>query len=102
LSIESRLQRGSVGFTLHTKDLRTWRRDHVHGVPFKDRLCIEDEKKDPHTIDKQIAAMALIRDMTVVTRNQGASLRTIAGLKMLNPFAEPPAGGAPRAGEPMQ
>ena len=63
---------------------------------------LSGEKKDPHTIDKQIAAMALIRDMTVVTRDQGASFRTIAGLKTLNPFAEPPLSGEPRGGETLQ
>lgn len=63
---------------------------------------LSGEKQDPHTIDKQIAAMALIRDMTVVTRDQGASFRTIAGLKLLNPFAKPPAGVAHRSVEPLQ
>ncbi len=58
---------------------------------------LSGEKKDPHTIDKQIAAMALIRDMTVVTRDQGASFRTIPGLKILNPFVELPP-GYPRLG----
>jgi predicted nucleic acid-binding protein len=63
---------------------------------------LSGEKKDPHTIDKQIAAMALIRDMTVVTRDQGASFRTVPGLKMLNPFAEPPS-GYPHSGiEPLR
>lgn len=52
------------------------------------------EKKDPHTIDKQIAAMALIRDITVVTRDQGASFCKVPGLKMLNPFADAPEGGS--------
>lgn len=63
---------------------------------------LSGEKKDPHTIDKQIAAMALIRDMTVVTRDRGASLRTIPGLKMLNPFAEPPPGYPHAGAEPLQ
>jgi predicted nucleic acid-binding protein len=55
---------------------------------------LSGEKKDPHTIDKQIAAMALIRDMTVVTRDPGASFCRIPGLKLLNPFSAPPAGAA--------
>lgn len=55
---------------------------------------LSGEKKDPHTIDKQIAAMALIRDMRVVTRDQGGSFCRIPGLKLLNPFSDPPAGAA--------
>lgn len=50
---------------------------------------LSGEKKDPHTIDKQIAAMALLRDMTVVSRDRGDSFRAIPGLKLLNPFDEP-------------
>lgn len=49
---------------------------------------LSGEKKDPHTIDKQIAAIALIRDMTVVTR--GGSFALIRGLKLLNPFEDQP------------
>lgn len=50
---------------------------------------LSGEKKDPHTIDKQIAAMALLRDMTVVSRDGGGSFRTIPGLRLLDPFDEP-------------
>jgi predicted nucleic acid-binding protein len=51
---------------------------------------LSGEKKDPHTIDKQIAAIAMIRDMTLVTRDSGGGFRTIVdrGLKVLNPFEE--------------
>lgn len=40
-----------------------------------------------HPIDKQIAAIALIHDMTVVTRNTGDFAET--GAKTLNPFSSP-------------
>jgi predicted nucleic acid-binding protein len=41
---------------------------------------------DPHhTIDKQIAAIALLHDLTVVTRNTGDFART--GVRLLNPFS---------------
>jgi predicted nucleic acid-binding protein len=43
-------------------------------------------KKDPHTIDKQIAAIAMTRDMTVVTRDIGEAFTRIRGLKVKNPF----------------
>jgi predicted nucleic acid-binding protein len=51
---------------------------------------LSDQKKDPHTIDKQIAAIALIYDMTVVTRDQGEAFTHIPNLKVLNPFSDPP------------
>jgi toxin FitB len=41
--------------------------------------------RDPNTIDKQIVAIALIRDMTVVTRDDGEAF-TKYGAKVLNPF----------------
>lgn len=49
---------------------------------------LSGEKKDPHTIDKQIAAIALIRNMTVVTRDAGGGFATIVhpDLKLVNPF----------------
>jgi len=40
-----------------------------------------------HVIDKQIAAIALINDLTVVTRNVGDFANT--GVKLRNPFAMP-------------
>ena len=52
---------------------------------------LSGEKKDPHTIDKQIAAMALTRDMTVVSRDTGNSFTAVPNLKLLNPFQEGPA-----------
>lgn len=49
---------------------------------------LSGEKKDPHTIDKQIAAIAMMRNMTLVTRDTGGGFTTIADrdLKILNPF----------------
>ena len=37
-----------------------------------------------HAIDKQIAAIALLHDLTVVTRNTGGFVTT--GVRLLNPF----------------
>jgi predicted nucleic acid-binding protein len=37
-----------------------------------------------HAIDKQIAAIALLHDLTVVTRNTGDFVKT--GVRLLNPF----------------
>jgi predicted nucleic acid-binding protein len=48
------------------------------------------DKKDPHTIDKQIAAMAITRDMTVVTRDKGDAFSKIPKVEVLNPFRDPP------------
>jgi predicted nucleic acid-binding protein len=44
-------------------------------------------KKDPHIVDKQIAAIAMIRDMTLVTRDGGGGFAMIVDrhLKVLNP-----------------
>lgn len=40
-----------------------------------------------HAIDKQIAAIALLHDLTLVTRNSADVAGT--GVRLLNPFAEP-------------
>lgn len=53
-------------------------------------LLLSGQKKDPHTIDKQIAAIALIRDMTVVTRDTGEAFSQVPNLKVFNPFQDPP------------
>lgn len=50
---------------------------------------LSGEKKDPHTIDKQIAAIALIHDLTVVTRDKGEAFSRIPSLKVYNPFIDP-------------
>lgn len=49
---------------------------------------LSGEKKDPHTVDKQIAAIAMMREMTILTRDSGGGFATIVdrGLKVLNPF----------------
>ena len=39
-----------------------------------------------HTLDKQIAATALIHDLTLVTRNVADFQRT--GVRLLNPFSD--------------
>lgn len=44
------------------------------------------EKKDPHAIDKQIAAIALVYNLTVVTRDKGDAFAKIPNLRVLNPF----------------
>jgi predicted nucleic acid-binding protein len=54
-------------------------------------LLLSNEKKDPHTIDKQIAAIALTRSMIVVTGDKGEAFARIDGLAVLNPFAFVPA-----------
>jgi predicted nucleic acid-binding protein len=51
---------------------------------------LSHQGKDAHTIDKQIAAIALITDMTVVTRDKGEAFTSIAHLKVLDPFSDPP------------
>jgi predicted nucleic acid-binding protein len=61
---------------------------------------LSGEKKDPHTVDKQIAAIAITRDMTLVTRDTGGGFTTIADrdLKVFNPFkTEPTARISPSA-----
>jgi predicted nucleic acid-binding protein len=49
-------------------------------------------KKDPHTIDKQIAAIAMMHDMTLVTRDRGGGFSTISSrdLKIVDPFQDRP------------
>ena len=51
---------------------------------------LSHQKTDPPTINKQIAAMALISDMTIVTRDQGDGFRRVPNLKVLNPFGDQP------------
>lgn len=47
---------------------------------------LSSDTKDPHTIDKQIAAIALIHDLVVVTRGKGDAFSRTPNLKILNPF----------------
>ena len=49
------------------------------------RLCVPDSA---HAIDKQIAAIALLYDLTLVTRNTSDFLGT--GVKLIDPFVEVP------------
>lgn len=53
---------------------------------------LSGEKKDPHTVDKQIAAIAMVWDMTLVTRDSGGGFKSLAGknLTILNPFKPVP------------
>jgi predicted nucleic acid-binding protein len=56
---------------------------------------LSNEKKDPHTIDKQIAAVALVHDLVVVTRDKAEAFSCIPRVRVLNPFSDGPgpAGG---------
>ena len=47
---------------------------------------LSHDRKDPHTIDKQIAAMALVNDLVVVTRDKGEAFSRIPCVKTLDPF----------------
>ena len=47
---------------------------------------LSHEKKDPHPIDKQIAAIALVYNLVVVTRDKGDAFAKIPKLRVLNPF----------------
>jgi predicted nucleic acid-binding protein len=49
-------------------------------------LLLSSEKNDPHTIDKQIAAIATSRGMVVVTGDKGEAFSKIGGVAVLNPF----------------
>ncbi|WP_411877301.1 type II toxin-antitoxin system VapC family toxin [Vulcanococcus limneticus] len=51
------------------------------GAQLWGRLCVPDPH---HAIDKQIAAIALLHDLTVVTRNTADFAGT--GVRLLNPF----------------
>lgn len=54
---------------------------------------LSGEKEDPHTIDRQIAAIAIMRNMTLVTRDTGGGYSLIADghLRFFNPFKMEPA-----------
>ncbi|MFL6674499.1 MAG: type II toxin-antitoxin system VapC family toxin [Massilia sp.] len=57
-------------------------------------LLLSGEKKDPHPIDKQIAAIAIMRGMTLVTGDKGLALSKFQGLLVLNPFDDARGGGS--------
>ena len=48
---------------------------------------LSSDKRDPHTIDKQIAAIALVNNLTVVTRDKGEAFSRIAAAQVLDPFS---------------
>lgn len=47
---------------------------------------LSSEARDPHSIDKQIVAIALVHQLTVVTRDNGEAFTSSPKLKVLNPF----------------
>ncbi len=51
---------------------------------------LSNDKKDPHTIDKQIAAIALVNSLVVVTRDKGEAFSRIPNVRVLNPFSDGP------------
>ncbi|GAB2879988.1 type II toxin-antitoxin system VapC family toxin [Pseudoduganella ginsengisoli] len=59
-------------------------------------MFLSNEKKDPHTIDKQIAAIALIHGLTVVTRDGGEAFKHMPNVKSFNPFTDAPVADSPR------
>jgi predicted nucleic acid-binding protein len=46
------------------------------------------ERSDPHAMDKQIAAIAIVRDMTWVTRDRGFRSVLAAQVRLLDPFQD--------------
>jgi predicted nucleic acid-binding protein len=50
-------------------------------------ILLSSERRDAHTIDKQIAAIALVHDLIVVTGDKGGAFAHIPSLKVLNPFS---------------
>jgi predicted nucleic acid-binding protein len=48
---------------------------------------LSNDKKDPHTIDKQIAAIALVNNLTVVTRDKGEAFSRMPAVQVLDPFS---------------
>jgi predicted nucleic acid-binding protein len=48
---------------------------------------LSHDKRDPHTVDKQIAAIALINNLTVVTRDKGEAFSRIPAVQVLDPFS---------------
>ena len=47
---------------------------------------LSGERADPHTIDKQIAAIAIVRNMTLVTRDTGFRAMVAGKVNLLDPF----------------
>lgn len=49
---------------------------------------LSSEKKDPHSTDKQIAAIALIHNLTVATRDKGVAFTHIPNLRTFDLFTD--------------
>jgi len=47
---------------------------------------LTSERKDPHTIDKQIAAMAIVNNLVLVTRDKQIALAANPAIEVLNSF----------------
>lgn len=52
-----------------------------------------NDKHDPHTIDKQIAAIALVHDLVIVTRDRGTAFAALRPVRALDPFSASVAAG---------
>jgi predicted nucleic acid-binding protein len=48
----------------------------------------ERQFEDPHAIDKQIAAIAWVHNLVLVTRGKGSAFARIANLSVFNPFID--------------
>ena len=49
-------------------------------------VMLTSERKDPHTIDKQIAAMAIVNNLVLVTRDKQIALAADPAVEVFNPF----------------
>ena len=49
---------------------------------------LSSERKDPHTIDKQIAAIAIVNNLVMVTRDRQLAFCSANAIQVLNPFDE--------------
>ncbi|MEO6919390.1 MAG: type II toxin-antitoxin system VapC family toxin [Collimonas sp.] len=82
------------GDTVQAKALERWL--HILIAEYSDRILAFDtdcaqvwgrltSPGNQHIIDKQIAAIGLIHDLTLVTRNTGDFIGT--GVRLINPFS---------------
>jgi predicted nucleic acid-binding protein len=51
---------------------------------------LSNDRKDPHAIDKQIAAIALVNSLMVITRDKEDAFSRIPNVRVLNPFSDGP------------
>lgn len=49
---------------------------------------LSSERKDPHTIDKQIAAIAIVNNLVMVTRDRQLACCSATAMQVLDPFDE--------------